>query len=171
MLKKSLLINLVLLMFFLPALSQAEDKEKNYSILNEIPEILKMFDQCSRMTPSFRTSYSKLDIELVEKIEAMLPAALSKYAPEKLINLNDYYRQYVSFGMLRREIVYVNAIHKETALKWAGTDLTRLELLKNWRNKTISICGGKDIHWGALYDGSGGVISEIIFNAALKKKD
>ncbi len=170
--KRSLfLINLWCVVFSFSLQISAETKETNYSILNEVPQILKMFKQCSRMTPSFRTSYNELDIKLVEKIETLLPAALEKFAPGKAVNLDDYYRQYVSFGMLRREIVYVNAIHKTAALEWAGTDPTRNTLLENWRTKTINICGGKDLHWGALYDGSGDAISEILFNAAEKKKD
>ena len=117
----------------------AQDSDKNYSILHEVPEILKMFKQCSRMTPSFRTSYSKLDSKLVEKIETMLPAALIKFAPDKVINLEDYFRQYVSFGMLRREVVYINAINKDAALKWAEGNPPRQQLLENWQTKTINI--------------------------------
>ena len=123
------------------------------------------------MTPSFRTSYSKLDSKLVEKIETMLPAALKKFAPDKVINLEDYFRQYVSFGMLRREVVYINAINKDAALKWAEGNPARQQLLENWQTKTINICGGKNLHWGALYDGSGEAISEILFNAASNKNN
>ena len=147
----------------------AQENESNYAVLNDIAEVLKIFEQCSRMTPSFRTSYSLLDVELVDKIEKMLPAAMQKYAANKKVNLDDYFRQYVSFGMLRRELVYVNAVHKNAARKWAENNPTRQELLKNWQTQSINICGGKDQHWGAIYDGSGGVISEIIFNTSAKK--
>ena len=160
---------LLMVLCFLSMPISAEENAKDYSILHEIPEILKMFKQCSRMTPSFRTSYSKLEPELVEKVEAMLPAALQKFAPNKDINLDDYYRQYISFGMLRRELVYVNAVHKDAAKKWVGNDASRQALLNNWKTKTINICGGKDLHWGAIYDGSGDVISEILFNTSAKK--
>lgn len=165
MLKKILAI-----LFILSTQVYAEIQDRNVSILRETAEVISVFKQCTRMTPSFITSYSRLDEKLVERIETMLPAAMKKMASDKTINLDDYYRQYVSFGMLRREGVYINAIHKEAAAKWAAEDPARQELLKNWRNKTINICGGKDLHWGAIYDGSGDVISEILFNTANNAK-
>ncbi len=147
----------------------ADQQEKNYSILTDIAEVIEIFTQCSRMTPSFRTSYSRLDAELVEKIETKLPEAFERLAAGKKIELDDYYRQYVSFGMLRRELVYISAIHKEAANEWAGDDVKRKEALANWQTKSVNICGGKGLHWGAIYDGSGDIISEIIFNSAAKK--
>jgi len=164
-----MLKKLILVTMLLSNQIYAGETAKNYNILRESAEVIKTFKQCSRMTPSFITSYSRLDEKLVEKIETMLPAALKKHAPGKNINLDDYYRQYVSFGMLRREGVYINAIHKKAAQKWAGSDLARQKLLDNWQTKTINICGGKDLHWGAIYDGYGDVISEILFNTATKK--
>ena len=165
MLKKLLLATVIL-----STQAFAEVKDPNVSILRETIEIINVFKQCSRMTPSFITSYSRLDEKLVEKIEMMLPAALKTMASDKTINLDDYYRQYVSFGHLRREGVYINAIHKAAARKWAANDPARKQLLENWQSKSISICGGEGLHWGAIYDGSGDVISEIQFNMPEKSK-
>ena len=162
MLKKLIVVCLIL-----STQVYADDKNKNYSVLNEVAEVINVFKQCSRMTPSFRTSYNPLDEEKVKMIENMLPAALKKFAPNKKVDLDDYYRQYVSFGMLRREIIYVNAIHKVAAKKWAGKDPARIELLDNWQTKSISICG-EPLHWGAIYDGSHSTISEIQFNRPIK---
>lgn len=166
MLKKLLFVSLILS----TPLFAKQETDNNFTILRETSQVISVFKQCSRMTPSFITSYSRLDEKLVDKLETMLPGALEKFAPEKTINLNDYYRQYVSFGMLRREGVYINAIHKESAAKWAEGEPERQELLKNWRTQTVNICGGKGLHWGAIYDGSGDAISEILFNNAIKPK-
>ncbi len=166
MLKKLLFVSLILS----TPLFAEQQTDNNFTILRESAQVISIFKQCSRMAPSFITSYSRLDEKLVERLETKLPEALKKFAPDKTINLDDYYRQYVSFGMLRREGVYINAIHKEAAAKWTEGKPERQQLLKNWRTQTVNICGGKGLHWGAIYDGSGDVISEILFNNAAKPK-
>jgi len=138
-----------------------------------IKKIQLVFQQCTRMAPSFRTSYRKLDSNLVEKVEKLLPAALAKHSKNKSIKLDDYYRQYVSFDLLRRELVYVNALHKDALKKWAKGNDKRSNLVDNWQNKAITICGqggNRDNFWGAMYDSQYDVIAEVLFNAPDRKK-
>lgn len=152
----------------------AENSEKDYSIISDDREIRLVFEQCTRMTPTLRTSYQKLDTELVEKVEKMLPSALAKQNNGKPIDMNDYYRQYVSFDLLRRRLVYVNALHKDSLKNWAGDDPSRKEIIADWRNKAITVCGQggkKQNYWGAIYDSQYDVIAEILFNAPAKKRN
>ncbi len=147
----------------------AEEIAEDYSIITDAREIRLVFEQCTRMTPSFRTGYRKLDMLKVLEVEKMLPQALAAHAKGKTIKLDDYYRQYVAFDLLRRELVYVNAIHKDAIKQWAGDDAARKELIADWRNRAISVCGGGETnYWGALYDGQMGTIAEILFNSPAK---
>ncbi len=164
---------ILLIITFLCTPIVAENSEKNYSILTDENEIKLVFQQCTRMTPSFRTSYRKLDTKLVEKVEKMLPEALAKNNNGKAVNLDDYYRQYVSFDLLRRELVYVNALHKKTLASWADGNKDRSDLINNWQTKAITVCGqeGDKLHfWGALYDSQYDVIAEVLFNLPVRKK-
>lgn len=151
----------------------ADNTEKDYVILTDDKQIRLIFDQCTRMTPTLRTSYDELDNELVEKVEKMLPAALAKQTKNKSVKLDDYYRQYVSFDLLRRKLVYVNALHKNSLKQWAKGNAEREELVKNWQHKAITVCGqGGDKHnyWGALYDSQYNVVAEILFNSQPGKR-
>ena len=162
-------------LFLLPlpayaAESDAVGQDKDYAIVKGEREVKLMFEQCSRMTPTMRTGYRKLDEVTVEKLEAMLPAALKKAAKGKAINVNDYKRQYAAFEMLRRELVYINGFHKEAIKEWAAEDASRQLILDDWQNKSINVCGGEMNYWGVLYDAQNDVIAEILFNNKAKKK-
>ncbi len=162
MLKK--LSPIVLLLSLLPLAAIADEESKDYTIIKGEREVKLIFEQCSRMTPTFRTGYRELDEATVKKIEALLPAALQKAAKGKAININDYKRQYGAFELLRREMVYVNGFHKEAVEDWAAEKDSHRVLLDDWQNKVISVCGGQMKYWGALYDAQEDMISELLFN-------
>ncbi len=162
--------NLLLLTLILSLPVSSEPQQLDYSVITDNDEIKILFNQCSRMTPSFRTGYRKLDPQTLAKVEALLPQKLTEVAKGKAIKLDDYYRQYVAFELLRRKLVYVNAFHKKDIKTWAGKDTTRLSRLSNWQTKAINVCGGKSSYWGALYDGQTGEIAEILFNTQTKPK-
>jgi len=149
---------------------KANENNTDVSVIRNNKEVQLVFEQCSRMTPTFRTSYQALDRKTVEKVEALLPQALKKAAKgDPSIKLDDYYRQYVGYGLLRREMVYVNALSKKAIKQWASEKPSRSELLNDWRNKAISVCGGARNYWGALYDGQTGQITEVLFNTVGRK--
>ena len=143
--------------------------ENDIAVITDEKEKRLVFEQCSRMTPTFRTSYRELDEKTVAKIEKLLPQALAKVSSEKTIEKKDYYRQYVAFEVLRREMVYVNGIHKEAIKQWAADEPSRQQLLAQWQDKAINVCGGKQNYWGALYDDQAGQIVEVLFNTQGKK--
>lgn len=165
---------ILLIVLLLPSYLFAEESSEDYAILSDALEVKLVFEQCSRMTPTFRTGYRELTNEEVLNVEALLPEAIGKSALingiKEPINLEDYHRQYVGFELLRRELVYINAIHKEKVKKWAGSDQERIKLIENWRSKAISVCGGEDSYWGAMYDAQSNVITEVLFNTPAKKK-
>ncbi len=160
----------VLLLSLLSFSVSADEQDKDYTIITGEREVKLMFEQCSRMTPTMRTGYRKLDEATVKKIEAALPAALQKAAKGKSINIDDYKRQYGAFEHLRREMVYINGFHKEAIKSWAAEDAAHKALLDNWQNQAISVCGGDMNYWGVLYDGLNNQIVEVLFNRNTTKR-
>ncbi len=57
--EKSVLKRLFVIVIALSNQIVADNQEKDYSILTDDHEIRLVFEQCTRMTPSFRTSYRK----------------------------------------------------------------------------------------------------------------
>lgn len=155
-----MLRNLMIVISLMSLQVAAEEalQQKDYSIITDEQQVRLVFEQCSRMTPTFRTSYIQVTDAQVLEVEKLLPAALAKFAKGKPINLDDYYRQYVAFALLRREIIYVNAFHKDEIKKSTA----------NWRSEAIIVCGGQEKYWGALYDDQSKMITEILFNTTAK---
>ncbi len=148
----------------------AEVQEKDYTIITDPREVKLIFEQCSRMTPTFRTGYRELDEATVDKIEQMLPQALTKAANDKPFDMSDYKRQYGAFEILRRELVYVNGFHKEAVKQWAAGNSVREAALDNWESSIINVCGGEMNYWGVLYDAQSDAIVEVLFNNKRKQK-
>jgi len=146
----------------------AEESGKDYSIILDEREKKLVFEQCSRMTPTFRSNYRDLSNEVVEKIEQMLPDAVNKAAKGKSVNIDDYYRQYVAFEILRREFVYVNAFNKADVMRRAKGQPAYGEQFGNWESKAVNVCGGEMAYWGVIYDNETETIAEVLFNTRAK---
>ena len=158
------------LIFSVSICLHAEDQQQDYVIIKADEEARLIFEQCSRMTPTFRTGYRELNEETVKKIELILPAALQEAAKGQSIDLDSYKRQYVAFEMLRKELVYINAFDKEAIKQWAAQDPANQELLDSWQSRAITVCGGGQSYWGAIYDSQNDHISELLFNSKVHKK-
>lgn len=154
-----------------------QSSEENYVILSDPHEVAVVFDQCSRMSPSFRTGYRTLDDATVKKIEILLRdkfAEKSKSMEGKDIQFEQSYRQYVSFEVLRIPYVYINGFdrraYQNDMLTKPHVEHARKDTVTDWKVTAINICGGGSNYWGALYDVNHGKVTELIFNTDTVRK-
>lgn len=157
-------------LLLLPISTFADENNKSYSIIQDEREKKLVFEQCSRMTPSFRTSFRELDVETVEKVEALLSDAVSTASNGKVTNIDGYFRQYVGFEILRRKFIYVNAFSKADVTARAKGKRAYGEQFDDWDSKAVNACGGEMNYWGVIFDNSTGTVAEVLFNSRAKTK-
>ena len=163
--------------FTLNAHGNDQNSEKDYVVISDPHEVAVVFDQCSRMSPSFRTGSRTLDDVTVKKIDALLQekfAEKSKLMSGKEIQFKQSYRQYVSFEVLRIPYVYINgfnqASYQNDMLTRPHAEHARKDQVIDWKVTAINICGGGSNYWGALYDVRNARVTELIFNTDTVRK-
>ncbi len=176
MIKKLIWALCFFFVFTLSAQGGDQGSEKNYVILSDPHEFAVIFDQCSRMTPSFRTGFGSLDDATVKKIDALLLEKFiekSKSMKGEKVQFKQYYRQYVSFEVLRIPYVYINGFNQKSyqndMLTKGHVEHTKKGAI-DWKVTAINICGGGRDYWGALYDVTHNKVTELIFNTDTVRK-
>jgi hypothetical protein len=130
-------------------------QRKNSVILPET-QAKPVTRQCSRADPEYTGTWMPMsdDIKTMESHFSDLAKLIDKKwkQPEKVPVVETSNMQYVGLIINGKKFIYINAFPMSSWLE------------KRWETTAVRVCDGGAVFWGALYDVSTGVFSEVAFN-------
>ena len=119
--------------------------------------------QCAREVPSHIEGAWQPTTALVSAFEKALVPVLRRglrraiRASARGLSVRDYYRQYGGLVVDRKQIIYVNAFHRDF-LQYLEPDTAA------WRRSAVNVCNGGERLFGAEYDVLSGRVRNLHFN-------
>lgn len=153
--KATVLFSIVI--FFYAGFAYAELQQSTVLSSKYAGEVIP---QCSRDSPDqFESTWVPTKEQIAEleshlKDVESLNSELCCLPGASVDNVANYYLQYVGIILNGRQLIYINAFHRN----WGEP--------KDWREQPEGICDGGENFWGVLYDPETKQFFDLAFNAS-----